>query len=127
MKLIRYESISIDIPKLQEYHRTDHHWLYFASFSPIWGERIIEYNGTINHDTFRVDFLDDDDLEEFYQEYGYEPDEQDRSVCEKIMHNNVESQLTMKGFCCMFNKTKTVRVKKQGTHGSILNQEQFIS
>lgn len=103
---------SVDTTKLCEYHRSDHHWVYFASFSPIWNKRIVDYNGIIDHETYRVDF-NDDDLEEFYEEYGYDPDEQDRKVSEKFMHITREPQITMKAFCCMFNKTKTIRIKKK--------------
>jgi hypothetical protein len=113
MELFHCNHQSVDIAQLFEFHRIDHHWVYFASFSPIWEKRIIDYNGTIDHETYRVDFSDDDSLEEFYEEYGYEPDEQCREVSEKFMHITPEPQITMKAFCCMFNKTKTIRVKKK--------------
>ena len=60
-----------------------HHWEYYASFSPVWLERIQKFGGKINHDTKKVDFSDDDLLEQFYEEFGYEPDEQKKSVQEK--------------------------------------------
>jgi len=34
-------------------------------------------------------------------------------VSAKIMHITREPQITMKAFCCMFNKTKTIRMKKK--------------
>ena len=47
---------------------------------------------------------------------GYEPDEQAPDVSGKFMHMQHNQQMTMKEFCCIFNKTKTVRVnKKQST------------
>ncbi len=113
MELFHCNHNSVDTTKLCEYHRIDQHWVYFASFSPIWNKRIADYNGIIDHETYRVDFSDDDKFEEFYEEYGYDPDEQDRNVADKIMHITREPQLTMKAFCCMFNKTKTVRMKKK--------------
>ena len=58
-------------------------WLYYASFSPLWKNRIEEYDGIIDHKNHKVDF---DDLEiyendntcfeEFYNHYNLEPDEQ---------------------------------------------------
>lgn len=56
------------------------HWLYYASFSPIWGERIAEYNGEINHERMMVDFASDDLCEAFSEKYGYEPDEQSNEI-----------------------------------------------
>ena len=55
------------------------HWEYYASFSPVWLERINRFNGQINHVTRKVVFIeepDDDLMQEFYELYGYEPDEQ---------------------------------------------------
>ena len=60
-----------------------YHWEYFASFSPVWKERIDKYGGVLNHDERKVVFEDDDMLEEFYSKYGYEPDEQPREIREK--------------------------------------------
>jgi hypothetical protein len=60
-------------------------WLYYASYSPIWQERISRYNGEINHTHKSVDFHDDDLEEEFYQQYGYEPDEQTLNVQHKCI------------------------------------------
>jgi hypothetical protein len=51
-------------------------WLYAASFSPLWKARIIGSNGTINEETKEVTFADDESLEQFYDKYGLEPDEQ---------------------------------------------------
>jgi len=52
------------------------HWEYYASFSPIWLDRIQKYNGNINHTSKKIDFIDDDNLEAFYDEFGYDPGEQ---------------------------------------------------
>jgi hypothetical protein len=54
-------------------------WLYYASFSPLWKSRIIKYNGFIN-ETEKSVLFEDDDIEMFYREYGYEPDEQSLAV-----------------------------------------------
>ena len=54
-------------------------WLYYASFSPLWAQRIECYDGTVNHSNQTVLFKDDDKMEEFYSLYDLEPDEQ--KVC----------------------------------------------
>jgi hypothetical protein len=61
----------------------NYHWEYHASFSPIWKNRIEKYKGFKNHEEKQIEFLNDDLLEEFYSEYGYEPDEQKSIIKEK--------------------------------------------
>jgi hypothetical protein len=58
-------------------------WLYYASFTPIWLERICFYKGSVDHIKQKVIFETDDDEEEFYKYYGYEPDEQKVEVQNK--------------------------------------------
>lgn len=57
------------------------HWLYFASHTPLWKQRILAYSSArINHEKQMVEFDNDDHAEAFYQEYGYEPDEQAEDI-----------------------------------------------
>ena len=61
--------------------RYRNHWLYYASFSLLWKERIEKYKGIICLEKRSVIFAeetdaDDDLLQEFYSLYGLEPDEQ---------------------------------------------------
>jgi len=57
-------------------------WLYYASFSPLWKERIIKHNGFIDEQNKKIMFVEKenrnsyDNEEAFYNEFGYEPDEQ---------------------------------------------------
>lgn len=51
-------------------------WLYYAAYCPLWKARLDLYNGTKNHITKHIDFDSDENLEAFFEEYGYEPDEQ---------------------------------------------------
>lgn len=52
------------------------HWLYYASRSPIWRERIYNYSGEIDHEEKMIIFENDDLLEDFYENFGFELDEQ---------------------------------------------------
>jgi hypothetical protein len=58
-------------------------WLYHAAFIPFWKERIIKYNGEIDVENKKIIFKNDDDLEEFYEQFNYEPDEQKTEVQNK--------------------------------------------
>jgi hypothetical protein len=64
-------------------------WLYCASFSPLWKERIIKHNGHIDETNKKVLFSEkensDDNEQEFYNEYGYEPDEQKIEIQNKTI------------------------------------------
>jgi len=59
------------------------HWLYYASISPVWRERIDRYNGYINNELKTITFENEDDQEEFYDEFGYEPDEQPKEILQR--------------------------------------------
>jgi hypothetical protein len=53
-----------------------YNWLYYAGKSPIWKCRISEYGGVLDNTEQVVAFPTDDQAELFFEEYGYEPDEQ---------------------------------------------------
>ena len=72
-------------------------WMYHASLSPVWFERIQEYGGKINHLLQRVDFENEDLFEEFFQQFGYEPDEQKRETQDKNI-KNIDNSRTWKSF-----------------------------
>jgi len=58
-------------------------WLLYASRSPIWAERIRLYDGRVEDG--EVAFLDEDKEEEFYNRFGYEPDEQSTEIQGKCL------------------------------------------
>lgn len=62
-------------------------WLYYASYSPVWKERIYEYGGYIQEEERKIVFEEEDNEEEFFNKYGYNPDEH----VEDIQDNNVPS------------------------------------
>jgi hypothetical protein len=64
-------------------------WLFYASRSPIWKTRILEYDGKIDGRKKTVEFKNDDDLEAFHDKYDYEPDEQPLKIQKGCMgiHN----------------------------------------
>jgi hypothetical protein len=60
-------------------------WLFYSNFSPIWKTRILEYNGIIDFERKKIIFENDDDLENFYDNYGYEPDEQSIEIQKRCL------------------------------------------
>ena len=77
-----------------------YNWEYYASFSPVWLERIQKCKGKHNHETKRIEFPEDEEIdwpEEFYSNFGYEPDEQKREIQEKSIRK-IEKQRTWEQF-----------------------------
>jgi len=67
-------------------------------------------------------FEDDDDLEEFYLKWQYDPDEQDCQVQSKSIGFNNDKQLSLKDFCNNYNfKIKFKIIKKELTNEFIPN------
>jgi hypothetical protein len=60
-----------------------YNWLFYASYSPLWKKRILKYNGIIDDKEKKIIFSDENDEELFYNEFGYEPDEQKIKVQQK--------------------------------------------
>ena len=59
-------------------------WLYHASFSPIWRERILAHSGKVDEKACKVTFSGEDE-DAFYEKYGFEPDEQTLELQKKCM------------------------------------------
>ena len=64
-------------------------WLYYSSFSPLWKERIEKHHGQIDKENKKIIFEEqedsDDNEQAFYDEFGYEPDEQKREIQNKTI------------------------------------------
>jgi hypothetical protein len=63
-------------------------WLYHAAFSPIWFNRIKMYRGYVDYKNQKVEFVDEDVMQLFYNKYGYEPDEQSQNITDKFLKIN---------------------------------------
>jgi hypothetical protein len=68
-------------------------WLYHASKSPIWFQRIHQYKGKVLEEDKKVCLSEEDEDEElfqsFYDHFGYEPDEQKKEVQDKSISLNI--------------------------------------
>ena len=89
-----------------------YHWEYFAYKCPLWRDRFEEYKIKVSDKKQLIEFEDEDEFERFYEDYGYEPDEQSKEVQEKsickIEKSNIKNWINS-----IFEKkiTKTIRVK----------------
>ena len=94
--------VTLDMTKMDS-------WMYYASYSPLWLERIQEHHGQICHETQRVWFEDEDDEEAFYSDYDLEPDEQPRSVQETILSPPVYRYISWKSFYEIYGSNSHLR------------------
>ena len=88
-------------------------WLYYASFSPIWYQRIINYNGQIDYKNLVVTFDSDDDEEEFRRIWDYDPDEVSTQVFTRCVGTGKETMSSLKQFCEKYNYTIHSRIIKR--------------
>ena len=75
------------------------HWLYYCKDTPIWIERINEFNGVLDEENEEVVFEDENKLEEFYNKYGYEPEDQPIIVIEKLLGQQKILSKNINDFC----------------------------
>lgn len=55
-------------------------WLFYCRKTPAWLSRIDEFGGTVDEEHRTIAFKSDDDLEAFYERWGFEPDEQTKEM-----------------------------------------------
>lgn len=60
-----------------------YHWEFHAYQCPLWKDRFDKYNITVDVDNHKIVFHDDDELESFYSQYGYYPDEETNDTLNK--------------------------------------------
>jgi hypothetical protein len=107
------------IPKLSDLQNIYYyHWLYYCLDTPVWRNRIFKYNGQINHEKKIIVFDDEDTLQEFYDNWGYYPDEQPIWVDDKTIGSAKQTkQISIMDFCKKFNANPTVKkIKTNNIH-----------
>lgn len=111
-----------------------YHWLYYCLDTPVWRQRIFKYKGRLNHEKKTVEFDDDDNMEEFYENWGYYPDEQPIEVEEKTIGCVYEGRaVSIMEFCMRFEAmpiTKKVKITESHHDAScpeeLTNSIQYI-
>jgi len=61
------------------------YWLFYASRTPLWKHRILEYRGSIDLEKKTVEFENNELMDEFFEKYGYEPDEQTIEIQRRLV------------------------------------------
>jgi hypothetical protein len=87
-------------------------WLYHASFSPLWKERIQKYDGIIDEEKKTVLFKNESLEEEFYNYFNYEPDEQKCEVQNKNIQP-IETTRTWLSFYKEYNKNGIIDLDEE--------------
>ena len=87
-------------------------WLYHASFSPVWFDRIKEHRGYVDYVKNVVKFANEDFEEEFYSAYGYEPDEQPTQIKDRVVPI-IEKRNTWSTFYHKFKNDHLIEVSEE--------------
>jgi hypothetical protein len=95
------------------YHSPLDKWLYSASRSPCWLERIEEHNGIINNESKIVEFPDSNDETQFCKLWDYEQDEQLSHIRQMSLGNPADKQQTIKQFCKRFKHSIVCKPTKR--------------
>ena len=68
-----------------------YNWIYHSSFSPLWRSRILKHCGRIDEKNKKIIFEEEEDSDDneqaFYDEFGYEPDEQKIDIQNKTIQD----------------------------------------
>jgi hypothetical protein len=62
-----------------------HKWEYFSQHCPYWKEKFDEFDAAFDHENEKLIFENDDTLEDFYENYNLEPDEQNNETQSKSL------------------------------------------
>ena len=84
-------------------------WLYHASFSPEWFDRIRSHRGYVDYVNQKVEFVDEDQQQAFFAKYGYEPDEQPTNVKEKSIMT-IDKMINWSTFYKTYNKNNLFKM-----------------
>jgi hypothetical protein len=91
-------------------------WEYYANRMPIWQNRFEDCDASFDDDAKTITFLEKNDdpdanQDQFYDHWGYEPDEQPVSVHEKWMGTGKEVQITMKEFANKYGANIPIKIR----------------
>lgn len=90
-----------------------YHWLYYCLDTPIWRYRIFQYKGRLNHEKKTIEFDDEDNLQEFYDKWGYYPDEQPAEVEQKTIGGRHQGRsVSIMEFCMRFDAMPIIKKVK---------------
>lgn len=87
-------------------------WLYHASFSPVWFDRIKAHRGYVDYVNNVVKFVNEDFEEAFYSAYGYDPDEQPIIVKDRAIPI-IEKRNTWSTFYHKFKNDNLIEVSEE--------------
>jgi len=120
----------LDLPKLTVLQDIYYYqWLYYCLDTPIWRQRIFQYNGRLDHSKKRIEFDDEDSLQEFYDNWGYYPDEQPAWVDHKTIGTVFDdTNISIMEFCTQFKATPFVKkIKINSNHTNSLTTEPTVT
>jgi len=88
-------------------------WIYYAAKSPIWNDRIKEFDGIINNETKTVDFKNDYLMDAFSDKWNYDMDEQPGELKDYIYRGiPLVKELSLNEFAMIYGVNVLIRKVK---------------
>lgn len=95
-------------------------WEFYASFSPLWMERINQFCGIKNDKIKAIEFPNDDMNESFYEQYSYDPDEQTKVIHDKHIptfvvndNDNNDNQYSFLKYYMLYNSNNISTIENE--------------
>jgi hypothetical protein len=93
----------------------ENYWLYYCKDTPYWIDKIIEFNGEIDHDNKMIVFPNDTLCDKFYDKWNIEPDDQAEYIYDYCIGSSNTKQLTVCEFYNKYNPNKNTKIELQPT------------
>jgi len=87
-------------------------WLYYASFSSIWFNRIKQHKGIIDNSSQKVIFINEDDEESFFDYYNLEPDEQSKGT-QDLLIGEIVKERTWNNLIKKYNQISILNIDEE--------------
>lgn len=117
--------------QIKDILHSDNQWLYHASFSPLWYDRIKKHRGFVNHLSMCVEFVDEEHEDAFRQHFDYEPDEQpynlfgwENELADDV--NDIELNSSWKSFYNLYNQKGLVHLDEQEFNELVKSEFPFL-
>lgn len=99
------------LDNIKEIYKFADTWLFYASKTPIWQERISAHGGVVDIENKKVSFIHDKKESEFYDTWDYEVDEQLAEIKQRL-YDDDPPQITMKDFAMLYDVNIIVKKVK---------------
>jgi hypothetical protein len=89
----------------------ENYWLYYCRDTQYWIDKILEFDGGIDHDNKQIVFPNDTLCDKFYDKWNIEPDDQPEYIYDYCIGSTNALQLTVCDFYNKYNPNKHINIQ----------------